>query len=150
MLKIYFGETEGEIYNPRLYFANQYEDEWITSDLSKEMIKDVDKSEVVSSHVIESPVLGAITPLHLSDGVKTLILMAHDNTGRFFNASAGGDNCAKWILRIAEEKDLTITLHNIMSFQNLDIKAEILNDGRIVNNYTEYLDAAVDFFKGKK
>ena len=28
MLKIYFGETKGEIYNPPLYFANQYEDEW--------------------------------------------------------------------------------------------------------------------------
>lgn len=147
MLKIYFGEMKGEIYNPPLYFANQYEDEWITSQLSKEMILDVDKSEVISAHVIESPVLGAITPLQLSGGVKTLILMAHDDTGRFFNASAGGDNCAKWILRIAEEKDLTITLHNIMSFQDLDIKAEILNGGRIINNYTEYLDAAVDFLK---
>ncbi len=147
MLKIYFGEMPKEVYNPRIYFQNQYEDEWITSDLSKEMIKDVDKSEVVSSHVIESPVLGAITPLHLSDGVKALILMAYDDTGRVFNASAGGDNIARWILRISEEKDLTITLHNIMSFQDLDIKAEILNDGRIVNNYTEYLDAAIDFLK---
>ena len=147
MLKIYFGEMPGEVYNPRIYFQNQYEDEWITTDLSKEMILDVDRSKVISAHAIESPVLGAITPLHLSDGVKALILMAYDDTGRVFNASAGGDNIARWILRISEEKDLTITLHNIMSFQDLDIKAEILNDGRIINNYTEYLDAAVDFLK---
>ena len=147
MLKIYFGEMPGEIYNPPLYFANQYEDEWITSSLSADMIRDVDKSEVVSAHLIESPVLGAISPLQLSGGVKTLILMAFDDTGKVFNASAGGDNCAKWIVKISEEKELTISLHNIMSFQGLDLKAEILNDGRIINSYTEYLDAATELLK---
>ena len=34
-----------------------YEDEFV-----KKMIQDVDSSSVVSAHVIESPVLGAITP----------------------------------------------------------------------------------------
>ena len=143
MLKIYFGEMKGEIYNPPLYFANQYEDEWITSQLSKEMILDVDRSEVVSAHVIESPVLGAITPLHLSDGVKTLILMAHDNTGRFFNASAGGDNCAKWIYEISKQKDLIINLHHIMDFSTCDnFSAYIINTDKQVNSYKEYLDEA--------
>lgn len=44
------------------YFDNVYEDEWIEDDFVKEMIKDVDKSTVISAHVIESPVFGAITP----------------------------------------------------------------------------------------
>lgn len=144
MLKIYFGEMQGEIYNPPLYFANQYEDEWITNPLSVEMIRDVDKSVVVSAHVIDSPVLGGIPPLQLSGGVKTLILMAFDDSGEVFNASAGGDNCAKWIVEIAKKKDLTITLHNIMNFEGLPIEAEILNDGRIICGYSEYLDAAID------
>lgn len=39
------------------YFDNVYEDEWIEDDFVKEMIKDVDKSTVISAHVIESPVL---------------------------------------------------------------------------------------------
>ena len=38
MLNIHFGSCEGEIYNPPVYFKNQYEDEWITDELSKEMI----------------------------------------------------------------------------------------------------------------
>lgn len=144
MLKIHFGEMQGEIYNPPLYFINQYEDEWITAPLSVKMIKDVDKSDVISAHVIDSPVLGGISPLQLSGEVKTLILMAFDDTGEVFNASAGGDNCAKWIVEIAKIKDLTITLHNIMSFEGLPIEAEILNDGRLVRGYSEYLDAAID------
>lgn len=111
------------------------------------MVRDIDKSEVVGPHVIDSPILGGIGPEKLSGGVQTLILMAFDESGKIFNASAGGDNCAKWILEIAKRKDLSITLHNIMSFQGLPIEAEILNDGRRVNNYTEYLDAALDLLR---
>ncbi len=147
MLNIYFGDMPDAIYNTAVYFKNTYDYRWITKDLSVEMIRDVDKSEVIGPHIIESPVLGGISPERLSGGVQTMILMAFDDTGRIFNASAGGDNCAKWILEIAKRKDLTITLHNIMSFQGLLIEAEILNDGRMVHNYTEYLDAALDLLK---
>lgn len=41
----------------------------------KEMIRAVDKSEVLSSHAIESPVLGIIPTTRLSGGVKALILI---------------------------------------------------------------------------
>ena len=58
MLSIYLGDCENEIYNPPLYFINQYEDFWLESELAKKMIKDVDKSEVVGPHLIQSPVLG--------------------------------------------------------------------------------------------
>ncbi len=47
MLNIYFGENSDAIYNTNVYFNNTYKDSWITKSLSKEMIKDVDKSEVV-------------------------------------------------------------------------------------------------------
>ena len=76
MLKIVFGEVENSIYHPPTYFDNQYEDEWITNPLSVAMIKDIDKSEVIGPHLIESPVLGPISIKELSGGVKSLILMA--------------------------------------------------------------------------
>ena len=63
MLNVTFGDmfnTENYIYDTALYFDNVFQDKWITSDLGKAIIKDIDKSEVVSAHVIESPVLGAI------------------------------------------------------------------------------------------
>ena len=145
MLNIHFGSCQGEVYNPPIYFKNQYEDAWITDSFTKEMIKDIDQSEVLGPHIIDSPVLGGISPDRLSGGVQTLILMAYDDTGRIFNASAGGDNCAKWILKIAQKKNLTITLHNIMSFRNLPIEAKILNSGRMIHNYDEYLMEAIEY-----
>ena len=103
MLNIYLGKMDEAIYYPPTYFDNRYEDEWITEELSVEMIRDVDRSAVVSSHLIESPVLGPISVKELSGGVKTLMLMAFDDSGKVFNASACGDNCAKWILKISEQ-----------------------------------------------
>lgn len=43
-------------------------------------IQDVDHCTVISSHVIDSPILGAITPRELSGGVKVLILMLKDDS----------------------------------------------------------------------
>lgn len=48
MLKIIFGDVENSIYHPPTYFDNRYEDEWITDPLSVAMIKDIDKSDVIS------------------------------------------------------------------------------------------------------
>lgn len=146
MLHIIFGSADNEIYNAPLYFLHQYEDEWITDGLSREMILDVDKSTVVGPRLIDSPVLGAISPRELSGGVKTLILMANDETGKIFNASACGDNCAKWILKIAEEKELTITLHNIMKFDMEPFEIHIVNTDRIVRTFREYVREAVTLF----
>jgi hypothetical protein len=72
MLKIYLGNMEKAIYHPPTYFDNQYEDEWITKELSIRMIKEVDKSDVINSSLIQSPVLVK----ELSGSVKTLMLMA--------------------------------------------------------------------------
>jgi hypothetical protein len=106
------------------------------------MILDVDHSNVVSPHVIESPVLGAITPRELSGGVKVLILMLKDDSYTY-NMSNCGDNCAKWVLKIAEQKDLTVYLQHIMHFEgNFEIK--IMNTGKIVHNPAEYVEGLLE------
>lgn len=137
MLKIwYYGGTDYMKDAPS-YFDNVYEDEWIEDPFIKEMILDVDKSSVVSAHVIESPVLGAITPKDLSGGVKVLILMSKDDSF-VYNLSNCGDNCAKWVLKIAEQKDLTVYLQHIMGFYGL-FEIQIMNTGNIVHNRAEYV-----------
>ena len=128
MLSVYLGKMDQAIYYPPAYFDNQYEDEWITDKLSVEMIKDVDHSDVVGPHLIESPVLGPISVKEISGGVKTLILLAFDRSGKIFNASACGDNCAKWILKIGKEKDLTINLRHLMDFGNNDFEIKRRKD----------------------
>jgi hypothetical protein len=140
MLKIIYGDVADAVYHPPTYFDNQYEDEWITNPLTVKMIKDIDKSDVVGAHLIQSPVLGPISVKEISGGVKTLILMAFDNKGKIFNASACGDNCAKWIVEIGRDKDLTINLHHVMDFSGIkDFEAIILNTGKQVHGYEEYL-----------
>lgn len=144
MLKIVFGEVENSIYHPPTYFDNQYEDAWITDPLSVAMIKDIDNSDVVGVHLIESPVLGPISTKEISGGVKTLILMAFDRSGKIFNASACGDNCAKWIVELGKHQDLTINLHHVMDFSAVEtFDALMLNTGNVVHNYGEYLDEAL-------
>ena len=112
----------------------------------KEMILDVDSSTVLDSGVIDSPILGKIPPVQLSGGVKTLILVKF-HTDRVFNASTCGDNCAKWILRIAEEKDITINLRYLMDFGKEDFKPDvlILNNGQKVKNDHELFRPAVEY-----
>ena len=104
MLKIVFGEIGNAVFHPPTYFDNQYEDAWITNPLTVEMIRDIDKSEVISEHLIQSPVLGPISTKELSGGVKTLILMAFDESGKIFNASSCGDNCANGLWRLQKER----------------------------------------------
>ena len=51
MLSVFFGDMPDAIYNTSVYFQNQYRDDWLTKPLSKEIIQDVDKSEVVSANL---------------------------------------------------------------------------------------------------
>ena len=145
MLSIYLGQMEEAIYYPPAYFNNTYEDEWITDPLTVEMIKDVDKSEVIGPHLIESPVLGPISVKEISGGVKTLILMAFDDSGRVFNASACGNNCAKWILEIGKRKDLTINLRHIMNFGKGPFEIKILNNGEMVHDLDRFIAVAAKY-----
>lgn len=152
MLNIWYcgGNVEVLTDAPR-YFDNVWEDEWLEDPLVKQMIKDVDNSEVISPHLIESPVLGPIGPKDISGGVKVLILLLKD-TSFIYNISNCGDNCAKWIIEIAkiyekeQNSDLTVFLEHIMDFgtcQPLDIDFKIMNSNKIVKNTVDYVDEVI-------
>lgn len=151
MLKIFFGDRENTIENTSVYFRNTYEEKWLLDDFAKMVVKDVDKSEVIGAHSIVSPVLGNISPEYLSGGVKTLLLMKN-KPGKVFNASNCGNNCAKWILKIAEEKNITICLHHVMDFGKENFEIKIINDknGIIVHNMEELLDAGALILRRKQ
>lgn len=144
MLKIFFGNKEEAIYNTSVYFKNSFSDDWIIDPFSVEMIKDVDKSVVIGPHIIESPVLGPISPKELSGGVKTLILIYKDRE-HIFNASTCGDNCAKWLLKMAENDDLIINLRHLMDFGKGKFEIEVMNNGNIVHDMAELVDAAGEY-----
>ena len=141
MLSIFYGDMKEAVYNTSAYFKYDYEDDWIVDPFVKKMIEDVDKSAVLDSGVIDSPVLGKIPPVGLSGGVKTLILVKFEKD-KIFNASTCGDNCAKWILKLGEQKDLTINLRHVMRFGKDPFEILILNTGTIVRNMSEFVDVA--------
>ena len=143
MLNIYFGDMPEAIYNTEVYFKNTYQDQWLCDDFAKRVIKGVDKSEVLDTHLIKSPVLGLIPPLMLSGGTKTLLLIKN-NPDMVFNASTCGDNCAKYILEIARQQDITINLRHIMRFGK-HFKARICNDDVIVDNMEQLIILAAKY-----
>ena len=144
MLKIFFGDMSDAVYNTASYFKYDYEDNWITDPFVKKMIKDVDQSIVLDSGVIDSPVLGKIPPTGLSGGVKTLILVKFEKN-KIFNASTCGDNCAKWLLKIAETEDRTINLRHLMKFEVEPFDIRILNTNEIVHTMEELVSIAGEF-----
>ncbi len=144
MLNIYFGDMQNSIYNTNVYFNNTYKDRWLQDEMSKKMIKAVDRSEVLDEKTILSPVFGNMSPKKLSGGVKTLLLIRFDKE-KVFNASACGDNCAEWILKIAEERKVVINLHHIMDFGKGEFKIKILNTNKIVKNMAELVIEAGEF-----
>lgn len=147
MVRVWFGDRKNAIYNTSVFFKNRYEDEWITDDFAKKVIKDIDHSEVIDANSINSPVLGNISPLQLSGGVKALILMKHF-PGKVFNASNCGDNCAKWILSLGEEQDFTINLFHVMNFGKDQFSIRILNSKNMVaHDMQEFLNAGVKYLR---
>lgn len=156
MLHIYFGgiivDDKDIIPNlmeyPDMYFDNQIKKGWITSTLAKEMIYDVDKSEVKGDNCIYSPVLGMIPPTKLSGGVKALLVMLNDKGSRaVYNASVCGDNCSKWILKIAETKDIEIRLGHLMRFRE-HLSAICMNDGDKIEGESEYIAKYMKYMYG--
>ena len=141
MLNIFYGNMPEAIFNTAVYFKNTYEDSWITDEFAKEMILDVDKSEVLGNAVIDSPVLGKISPLALSGGVKTLILIKNE-PNMVFNASNCGDNCAKWLLKMSENKEVTINLRHLMDFGENEFRIKVLNTNQTANNMEELVRIA--------
>ena len=144
MLNVFFGDMPEAVYNTAVFFKNDYEDEWIIDPFVKEMIRDVDRSEVLDSGVIDSPVLGKIPTLSLSGSVKTLILVLFEPK-KIFNASTCGDDCAKWLLKISEEEDRTVNLRHIMDFGTKSFEINILNENVVVHSMREFVDIAIKY-----
>ena len=94
--------------------------------------------------MIDSPVLGKIPPTGLSGGVKTLMLI-ENRPDKVFNATNCGDNCAKWLLKIAEKKDVTINLRYMMDFGKGNFDIRVLNNDRVVHCMEELVEAAIQY-----
>lgn len=145
MLKVIYGDLDDVIYNTSVFFKFNYDPEWFSDPDVIQMVKDVDDSVVLGNGAIDSPVLGPIPVTKLSGGVKTLILVNNDKSGRIFNASTCGDNCARWLLEIGKNKDVTVNLRHMMDFGGRKFTVKVLNNGRIAHSMSELIDLAGEY-----
>lgn len=148
-LNIVIGDTKDAIYNTNMYFNNQYDKRWLNQDIIRDAIQSVDKSRVENENSILSPVFGQMPPTKLSGGVKTLMLI-YNNPDRVFNASTCGDNCARWIMKFAKEKDFVINLHHVMKFNSRGFKAYIVNEDEIIHSLDELYDRVDRYCRGQQ
>ena len=146
MLYVMFGEAglgmEGRVDQPASYFDFNDEQEWFQSELARDIVKDVDKTVYVSGEYFESPVFGGIPPYLLSSGAKTMLLVLNEDVA--VSGERFGDNTLKWLLKISEMKDVTITLHHVALFREPYVSEPFvmtsLNSGKVIRTYKEYLD----------
>lgn len=124
------------------YFASVWEPSWIDTAISRAIIADVDKSKVVAPRIIDSPYLGYVDPTHLSGGTKFLLCMLYNEHCSFnMDLTVCGENCAKWIQRIGNLKDITVYLGYPMTFfTECKTPIRIVNSGRIVDNMSDFMD----------
>ena len=144
MLHIILGETENINYGPD-WFKTNYDPEWLKDSFIQKMIKDIDKSDYIDGIVINSPILGPIPPERLSGGVQTLI-MIYEKPQLIFDATSCGENCAKWLIEIGKQKDVTINLNYLMKFNDIDdFEVFINNENRLITNIEDYILTAVKY-----
>lgn len=144
MLTIIFGDYKEANYisNPDMFFDNTYEDKWLESDLAKDIVKDIDKSDLEGPNLVVSPILGSIPVTRISGGAKTLIQIAFDSD-HIFNASVCGDNCAKWLLKIGNDKDIVVRMGHVMHFPEESFDIKIANTGDIVHTPYELVEKVI-------
>ena len=150
MLRIYFGSLPEEIYNTEIYYENQYEKDWVMDEFARRIIRDIDASEVVAPDLIENDIFGSFSSTELSAGVKTLLLIRNVKN-RIFNISNCGDNCAPYLLELAKDRDIKVTLHHAMNFGN-SFAVKVINDNKrkVITDPTELLLLAHRYLRGEE
>lgn len=77
-------------------------------------------------------------------GVKTLMLVKF-MPERIFNVSTCGNNCAPWLMKIAEHEDRMVNLRNIMDLGDESFTVHIINTDEIVHLMKELVPIAVQY-----
>ena len=149
MLNIHFGKHDKEIYETEVYFNNSYKKEWLSDPVVVKMIKVIDRSDVVDGNKIYNSVFGYFNPTELSGGVKTLILIAKQPK-KIFNASTCDDNCAKYLLELAKDQDITVSLYHPMRFPG-KFSVQVINKRpyQVISDAEEFLLLADRYLRGE-
>ena len=143
MLNVIFGRESCEhfVLDTRVWFSQHKKPEWFEDPFVKEFLKEVDNTEVLFEEALKDYRGRGISTEMISTGCKTLCDIYFDNEGTIFYGSAMGDNCIPFLIRISEQKDVTIVLEHYMDFpEHYFEEGKVACDGRVLGQY-DYDDA---------
>lgn len=150
MLYIHFGLRDNTVFQFDIIFKHALTDPWFKHPLLQQIVKDIDKSEVIDGPIIKSPIFGLMPTQRLSSGTKALALMLFRPEKEYY-ATCMGDNCGKWIVEISKLHDVHIALDRIMEFFPPDQKDESLlnainvNTGQHIYTMCDFVDNYVEW-----
>lgn len=140
MLSIYWGVTEDCCYYIDDEFSEVVNLNWFNDPLVQAIIADIDNCSFDGVGCVDldnSDIRFSI--YELSTGSKGLILLAKDTYDSIrIWGTAFGDNCSKWLLKIAKDKDITLELEHFLQFPEEDFEAFSLHQNRKFKNYMDY------------
>lgn len=108
MINIKFGVLPDALQSGDGYFDNWLDEEVLETDFAKRVVREIDKSELVSKRLVQSPVLGSIPVSDISGGAKSLIILMF--TDKIMELEALGDNCFPLLFEIGKQKDITLSM----------------------------------------
>lgn len=140
MLKIYFGNMKDAILSGDGYFDSIVDTKIIVTPIGREIIKSIDKGDVVSENNIIIPVYGGIPPERLSGGTKSLLSLASDNR-IILDLACMGNNCFSSLSKVVElsKEDITVCSDSLRPLYNCGYKGNIfvINTKVVVSNQND-------------
>lgn len=139
MLKIYVGNFRQDCFTDmKMTFLEHKKAEWFEDTNVIRFIKEIDNADVIKGEILMSKAGNYFMSDKLSSGCKAVILMYKTNLHLY--GSRCGDNCVPFILEIAEQKDVVITLHHCMEFPKDGWRAIMLDSGKEVTSLHDFVD----------
>ncbi len=136
VIKIRVGEMEPDDGAIDTIFRGNYEDEWFDDPFVKDLVMEIDNSEVAGPYLIISPVLGPISFEKLSGGVKVLIMLYKMPEMEQW-ATSCGDNCFPAMARIGKIQDIKVKFSHCPRFLSDDMEAQFTDTGEIARGDKE-------------
>lgn len=121
------------------FFDGFVEDDWMANDWAKQVIKEIDKSDLVAPKVVESPILGQIPYTWISGGAKLLIMMNMESD-IVYDGDNLGDNCWPLLMQLGRDKDIAISLSYSPSFEwQFGCKIINIDTGHEIVDYKDFM-----------
>lgn len=150
MLNVYFGrdsvKDKKSVLDTRIYFRRHKRAEWFEDDFVKRFLKEIDGSEVLFDEALKNRFGKGISTEQISTGCKTLCCIYYnDDKDIVFYGTAMGDNCYKFVMEMARNKDISLFFEHYPEIESKYFEEGLvaMND-KILSEY-DFEDAYCDW-----